>query len=160
MAAITIIPFRDDLATAFARLNQEWIERFFRLEASDLKTLHDPQGTVLAGGGQIFFALDGETPVGAVAAVHVPPNVYELAKMAVSPSHQGRGIGEMLGQAAIDYALANGAELMFLETNSVLAPAIRLYERLGFAHAQRPYPSAYERADVYMERRFGRRDLS
>lgn len=160
MAAITIIPFRDDLATAFARLNQEWIERFFRLEASDLKTLHDPQGTVLAGGGQIFFALDGETPVGAVAAVHVSPNVYELAKMAVSPSHQGRGIGEMLGQAAIDYALANGAELMFLETNSVLAPAIRLYERLGFAHAQRPYPSAYERADVYMERRFGRRDLS
>ena len=44
MAAITIIPFRDDLAAAFARLNQAWIERFFRLEPSDLKTLRDPQG--------------------------------------------------------------------------------------------------------------------
>ncbi len=156
MAAITIIPFRDDLAAAFARLNQAWIERFFRLEPSDLKTLRDPQGSVLAGGGQIFFALDGDEPVGAVAAVHVSPGVYELAKMAVSPSHQGRGIGEMLGHAAIDYALAQRAEVMFLETNSALGPAIRLYERLGFAHAPRPTPSVYERADVYMELRFDR----
>ncbi len=156
MAAITIIPFRDDLAPAFARLNQEWIERFFRMEESDLKTLQNPHGAVLAGGGQIFFALDGDTPVGAVAAVHTSAGVYELAKMAVSPSHQGRGIGEMLGHAAIDYALAQRAEMMFLETNSVLGPAIRLYERLGFAHAQRPAPSAYERSDVYMELRFDR----
>jgi GNAT superfamily N-acetyltransferase len=153
VAAITIIPFRDDLAAAFARLNQEWIERFFRMEESDRKTLNDPHGTVLAGGGQIFFALDGDTPVGAVAAVHVSPGVYELAKMAVSPSHQGRGIGEMLGHAAIDYALGKGAEMMFLDTNSALEPAIRLYERLGFAHAQRPQPSVYERSDVYMELR-------
>ncbi len=154
MASITIIPFRDDLAEAFARLNQEWIERFFRLEDKDLKTLHDPHGTVLAGGGQIFFALDGDTPIGAVAAVHVSPGVYELAKMAVSPSHQGRGIGEMLGHAAIDYALERGAEVMFLDTNSALGPAIRLYERLGFAHAQRPTATVYERSDVYMELRF------
>lgn len=156
MAAITIIPFRDDLAAAFARLNQAWIERFFRFEDKDLKTLHDPQGTILAGGGQIFFALDGDTPVGAVAAVHVSPGVYALAKMAVSPSHQGRGIGEMLGHAAMDYALEQGAEMMFLETNAVLEPAIRLYERLGFAHASRPTPSDYARSDVYMQLRFDR----
>ncbi len=154
MAPITIIPFREDLAEAFARLNQEWIERFFRLEESDLKTLRDPHGSVLAGGGQIFFALDGDTPIGAVAAVHTSPGIYELAKMAVSPSHQGRGIGEMLGHAAIDYALGKGAEVMFLDTNSALGPAIRLYERLGFTHAQRPQPSVYERSDVYMELRF------
>ena len=154
MAPITIIPFRDNLAEAFARLNKEWIERFFRLEENDLKTLHDPHGTVLNGGGQIFLALDGDTPVGAVAAVHEAPGVYELAKMAVSPSHQGRGIGEMLGHAAIDYAVAQGAEVMFLDTNSALGPAIRLYERLGFAHAQRPTPTVYERSDVYMELRF------
>lgn len=153
VAVITIIPFRDDLAAAFTRLNQEWIERFFRLEESDRKTLNDPQGAVLDGGGQIFFALDGDTPVGTVAAVHVSPGVYELAKMAVSPAHQGRGIGEMLGHAAIDYALGKGAGLICLDTNSALGSAIRLYERLGFSHAQRPQPSAYERSDVYMELR-------
>jgi len=156
VAPITIIPFRDNLAEAFARLNKGWIERFFRLEGNDLKTLHDPHGTVLNGGGQIFFAVDGDTPVGAVAAVNEAPGVYELAKMAVSPPHQGRGIGEMLGRAAIDYALAQGAEVMFLDTNSALGPAIRLYERLGFAHAQRPTPTVYERSDVYMELHFDR----
>ena len=152
--AITIIPFRDDLAQAFAQLNQEWIERFFRLEEGDLTVLRDPHGTVLDGGGQIFFALDDGVPVGAVAAVHVSPRVYELAKMAVSPSHQGQGIGEMLAHAAIDFALAKGADMMCLDTNSSLERAIRLYERLGFVHAQRPQPSAYERSNVYMELRF------
>ena len=28
--------------------------------------------------------------------------------------------------------------------------AVRLYERLGFQHAPRPHPSAYERSNVYM----------
>lgn len=44
--------------------------------------------------------------------------------------------------------------MRFLDTNSALGPAIRLYERLGFTHVQRPQPSADERSDVYMERRF------
>jgi putative acetyltransferase len=157
VAGITIIPFRDDLADAFARLNQEWIERFFRMEESDRKTLRDPHGAVLAAGGQIFFALDGDRPVGAVAAVHVSPGVFELAKMAVSPSHQGRGIGERLGRAAINFAVAQRADVMFLDTNSALGSAIRLYERLGFTHGTRPAPSVYERSDVYMELRFDHR---
>ena len=43
-----------------------------------------------------------------------------------------------------------GGEL-FLETNSILAPAITLYESVGFVHAPRPAgPAHYVRADVYM----------
>ena len=40
--------------------------------------------------------------------------------------------------------------MIFLETNSSLANAIRLYQRLGFVHAPPPRPSDYARADVYM----------
>jgi hypothetical protein len=40
---------------------------------------------------------------------------------------------------------------MFLETNSRLVGAIRLYERLGFVHRPLPPHSEYARADVYME---------
>ena len=71
--------------------------------------------------------------------------------MGVSPSHQGQGIGERLVRAAIEYARASGATMMFLDTNSALHSAIRLYERLGFVHATRPTPSVYERSNVYME---------
>jgi putative acetyltransferase len=154
MADVTIVPFSVEFNDAFAQLNREWIERIFTIEESDLKMLRDPHASILSGGGQIFFALDDGTPVGTVAAVRLPDGVFELAKMAVRPSHQGHGLGERLGRAAIHFAREQGAAMMFLETNSRLQNAIRLYERLGFAHAAFPHPSPYARADVYMELRF------
>lgn len=148
---IRIVTFTPERAFAFESLNREWIERFFRIEDSDLKVLRDPQRHILDGGGQIFFALDGDDAVGTVAAVRTAPDVFELAKMGVKPSHQGRGIGELLVRAAIEYAAATGAAKMFLDTNDTLGTAIRLYERLGFVHAPRSTPSVYERSNVYME---------
>jgi putative acetyltransferase len=46
-----------------------------------------------------------------------------------------------------------GARRLYLETNHMLTPAIRLYESMGFKHidAKRIIPSQYARADVYME---------
>lgn len=147
-----IVPFRPDLAPAFTQLNRAWIERFFALEEADWKVLVDPAAAIIAAGGQIFFALDGEMPIGTAAALRVSSDRYELAKMAVEPTHQGRGIGQLLGEAVIQFARDAGARTVFLLTNSSLAGAIRLYERLGFTHHQ-PLPSntEYSRADVYME---------
>jgi len=73
--------------------------------------------------------------------------------MAVEPSYQGAGIGRRLLQAVIEEARRAGAHRLYLETNHVLTPAIRLYESLGFKHIDpsRIIPSAYARADVYME---------
>jgi GNAT superfamily N-acetyltransferase len=148
---IGIVPFRPDLATAFAELNREWIERLFRLEEADRKVLRDPESAIIGRGGQIFFALDGATAAGTAAAIRVAPAVYELAKMAVAPAYQGRGLGERLGRAVIDWAQSAGAARLFLETNSSLKNASRLYERLGFRHVAHPAPSEYVRSDVYME---------
>ena len=148
---IAIVPFAPQYAEAFARLNLEWIERFFAVEDSDRRMLGNPQQTIIDVGGQIFVALDGETPVGVVAAIPEGEPGWDLAKMAVSPAYQGRGIGEMLGRAAVEYAWAKGARRMFLETNSRLANAVRLYERLGFRQTDPPQPSPYARSDVYME---------
>ena len=110
-----------------------------------------PEASIIATGGQIFFAMDGGRAAGTAAAIRVSPATFELGKMAVSPSHQGRGLGERLGREVIEFARVEGASLVYLETNSALANAIRLYERLGFVHATRPTPSEYARADVYME---------
>jgi GNAT superfamily N-acetyltransferase len=148
---IIIVPFRADLASAFSELNRTWIERFFKLEDSDRKVLSDPERTIVQPGGEILFALDGAVAIGTVAAIPTGNGTYELAKMAVADSHQGRGIGEQLGRALIDWAAASGAHMLHLETNRRLDSAIRLYERLGFVHAASPTPSEYARADVYME---------
>ena len=151
MTEIRVVPFRRELAPAFQQLNLDWIERLFMVEEADRKVLGDPERAIIAPGGQIFFALDGALPVGTVAMIRVSAQRYELAKMAVTVSHQGRGIGEQLGAAGIAFARTAGAEMVFLLTNSRLANAIRLYERLGFRHAPDPDPPEYVRADVYME---------
>lgn len=156
MTDIRIVGFRRELAPAFQRLNLAWIERLFVVEDADRKVLGDPERSIIAPGGQILFALDGDEAIGTVAMVRYTAARYELAKMAVEPSYQGRGIGEMLGAAAIVFARDAGAETVFLLTNSSLVGAIRLYERLGFRHAVDPDPPEYARADVYMELPIGR----
>jgi GNAT superfamily N-acetyltransferase len=156
MTDILIVPFRRELAPAFQRLNLDWIERLFVVEEADRKVLADPERAIIAPGGQIFFALEEGVPIGTVAMIRYSPARYELAKMAVASSHQRRGIGEKLGAAGIAFARDAGAQTVFLLTNSRLAGAIRLYERLGFRHAPDPEPPEYARADVYMELPIGR----
>jgi putative acetyltransferase len=151
LSAITVIPFRPEHAADFRRLNLDWIERLFKVEAPDLKVLDDPERAVIEPGGMIFFALEGGTVVGTVAMIRCEGGRCELAKMGVAATHQRRGIGEMLGRAGTAWAREHGFRRAFLETNSKLGNAIRLYERLGFRHAPWPHPSDYARGDVYME---------
>ena len=151
MSGIAIVPFRPQYSADFRRLNLEWIERLFKVEAPDLKVLDNPGQAIIAPGGMIYFALDGEAVVGTAAMIRVAPDRCELAKMGVAAMHQRRGIGELLGQACTAWAREQGVHAVFLETNSRLGNAIRLYERLGFRHAPWPNPSDYARGDVYME---------
>jgi len=140
--------WRDD----FARLNIDWLQRYFVVEAVDSEVLHDPETHILGRGGRILFAIDSrERAIGTVALKHEGEGVYELTKMAVEPDHQGTGIGRALMMAALSaYRDAGGKEL-FLESSSKLAPALKLYESVGFEHRPAPRPgSHYRRADVYM----------
>ena len=83
--------WRDD----FARLNIDWLERFFVVEAVDREVLHDPETHILQSGGRILFAIDAkDRAIGTVALKHEGGGVYELTKMAVEPGHQGAGIGQ------------------------------------------------------------------
>lgn len=151
MSGVSVVPFRRELSAAFRRLNLEWIERLFKVEGPDLKVLDDPESAIIAPGGMIFFAVDGDAVVGTIAMIRGNDGRCELAKMAVATTHQRRGIGELLGKAGTAWARQQGFRRAFLETNSRLDNAIRLYERLGFRHAPWPHPSDYARGDVYME---------
>ena len=139
-------------AVAFRVLNEQWINEYFRLEEADRRALGDPEHYILANGGEIVFAIEPSTDIvlGTCAVVHHSKKVCELAKMAVSPEARGRGIGEMVGSAAIDIARKSGYEEMYLETNDVLKPALGLYLKLGFEQRSFPFESDYQRANVYM----------
>jgi GNAT superfamily N-acetyltransferase len=150
VSAIAIVPFQAGLATDFVRLNREWIERYFVLEAPDLAVFEDPHAAIVAPGGQIFFAVEGDSVLGTCAVLKLATGKMELAKMAVAPAAQGRGIGRLLGEAAIAFAKAAGATRLVLVSNSRLTPALTLYQRLGFHDAPLPDAYRYTRGDVYM----------
>ncbi len=92
--------------------------------------------------------LNGEA-VGACAIIKMENDTFELAKMAVSPKAKGRGIGWLLGNAAISKAQAAGAKQLYLESNTVLQPAINLYYKLGFTQIT-GIVSPYERCNIQM----------
>lgn len=150
MAAVEILDYRPRLQPDFERLNVEWLERYFHVEPLDRQVLGDPDSHVIKGGGAILFArLDGDI-VGTVALKHAGDRVFELTKMAVTQSAQGRGVGKALLDAAIARFRSLDGVAMYLESHSSLEVALGLYERAGFVHEPRPAPSPYARADVYM----------
>lgn len=147
---VEIVDYQDEYKEAFKKLNEEWITTWFKMEATDHKYLDHPQENILDKGGQIFFALyKGET-AGTCALVKMNDNTFELSKMAVSPDAKGKGIGWLLGNAAVERARKAGAKRLYLESNTILKPAISLYQKLGFKKITGS-PSPYERANIQME---------
>jgi ribosomal protein S18 acetylase RimI-like enzyme len=151
-SAIDIVTYRAELQPHFERLNRIWLEEHALLEPVDLEYLQDPEGHILAGGGEVFFAAQGDVIVGTCAAIHVAPGVWELAKLAVAPEARGHGLGRRLCHVVLDYARAAGAGQIVLTSHTALVEAIRLYESLGFQHEELPADVRYESANVFMRR--------
>jgi len=155
---VSIREFQSGDEGSFRALNEEWITRYFRIETKEKEILADPKGTILDRGGKIFFAIADGRCVGCCALRRINKAEYEVAKMAVMPAFQGIGIGRRLLLAVLEAGRKIGARRLYLETNHILTPAIRLYESVGFKHIPplRVTPSDYARADVYMELFFDR----
>lgn len=149
--AIKIVPYQPKYSAAFRDINVEWIEQYFTMEAADFAALDHPQAYVLDKGGFIFVALFEGEAVGVVAMLKMPNETYELAKMGVSPQAQGMGVGFLLGQAVIAKAKALEAKRLYLESNTILQPAIKLYYKLGFSRLANTIPSPYARSNIQME---------
>jgi len=147
-----VVTYREEWREVFERLNREWIEMWFTLEEADLETFRDPVGKILAPGGQIFFVVEGAEVLGTCAVLQLTAEVHEIAKMAVSPSARGRGYGDLLIDAALDFSRAAGAQRVIIVSNTRLGPAIRLYQKHGFVRVPLEADQRYVRADIKLER--------
>ncbi|PTR01066.1 MarR family transcriptional regulator with acetyltransferase activity [Mucilaginibacter yixingensis] len=148
---VEIIDYRPEYKADFASLNEEWISRYFKIEEADRKALHHPQENIIDKGGYIFMAMYDNKIAGTCALVKIDDTEYdyELAKMAVAPWAQGKSIGYLLGKAALDKAKASGAKGVYLESNTILKPAISLYHKLGFEKIV-GHQTPYERCNIQM----------
>ena len=93
-----ILENKKELLQDFIRLNEEWISTYFEIEDIDKKLAANTQ-KIIDDGGYIFSLLLDEEVVGVCALFNNGNGIYELARMAVSPEHQGKGYGERLMQA-------------------------------------------------------------
>ncbi|MNS92129.1 Acetyltransferase (GNAT) family protein [compost metagenome] len=149
--AAQIVSYQSEHQLAFRSLNEEWISTYFEMEEADYRALDNPQEYILDQGGAILVALYNHEPLGVCALIKMNDGDYdfEMAKMAVSPKAQGKNLGFLLGQAVVNKAKELGAASIYLESNTILKPAINLYHKLGFRKiAGRATP--YKRCNIQM----------
>ena len=151
MDAIEIVNYEPAYKDVFRDLNVEWISTYFKMEASDYKALDNADSYILQNGGHILVALLNKEPVGVCALIKMddPTYDFELAKMAVAPKAQGKRIGWLIGEAIKDKARSMGAKTLYLESNTILTPAISLYRKLGFIEVFGRH-TPYERCNIQM----------
>ncbi len=81
-----------------------------------------------------FLATIGNADVGIAAGAPFlkRDGAAGLFGMWVAPSARGRGVGDRLVDAVVDWARATGYARVVLDVGDTNAPAIRLYESKGF----------------------------
>ncbi|KAF2079833.1 bifunctional helix-turn-helix transcriptional regulator/GNAT family N-acetyltransferase [Flavobacterium sharifuzzamanii] len=149
---VKIAEYKAEYQEAFRTLNVEWISTYFEMEEADYKALDNPEDYILKKGGKILVALYENEPVGVCALIKMNNSEYdfEMAKMAVSPKAQGKSIGWLLGKAIAEKAKELGAKKIYLESNTILKPAINLYYKLGFEKVF-GLETPYKRCNIQME---------
>ena len=147
---IEIVPYRPKYKKPFKDLNVAWIEKHWEMENSDYKALEKPTENIINKGGYIAIALHQHRAVGTCALMKMSNGSFELAKMAVADEVKGMGIGFLLGQHVIAKAKELEAGTVYLESNTLLSPAINLYRKLGFQRVS-GNDSPYNRCNIQME---------
>jgi len=135
----------------FVRLNEAWITHYFKLEDAD-RALAARPSHVIDDGGFIFTLKVDDEVVGACALFNDGDGVFQLARMAVSPPHQGQGYGQLLMQAALEQLQSIRASRVFLLTNKKLLAAISIYKKYGFVIISEEQHPVYARSDLVMEK--------
>jgi putative acetyltransferase len=133
---VEIIEYADLYQSDFRRINMEWLDKFSLKEDLDVIMLNSPREKIIAPGGVIFLARAGNEIIGSAALINEHDGVYELAKMAVVPAWQGKGVSNLLMEKCVEQAKVFGAVRIVLFSHSSLDKAIGLYKKYGFEHVE------------------------
>jgi len=134
----------------FIKLNEEWISRYFSIEETDRKLAANPY-KIIENNGYIFSLVEKNKVIGVCALFNENNGVFELARMAVSPAHQGKGLGKALIEICLSKAREIKAKKIYLVSNTKLQSAIELYKKYGFVTIQTGQHPVYSRANIVME---------
>jgi putative acetyltransferase len=118
-----------DALRLIAALNAELTATFPEPGATHFSLVSEQ---VSVGDGAFMVAYLNDVAVGCGAVRRLDQTTAELKRMFVEPSLRGRGIGRVLVDALEQEGRLLGVTKIVLETGTRLAPAIRLYEAMGY----------------------------
>lgn len=88
---------------------------------------------------------------GGIAPFDKAAGVCELRKLFLLPESRGLGIGRRLLSQCLDFAVHAGYSHCYLDSLRSMDAAIKLYERFGFQHLDRPMAGTpHNGCDVWM----------
>jgi putative acetyltransferase len=88
-----------------------------------------------------YVAILGDEIVGGAGiypSAGLPENTCELVKMYLIPHSRGAGLGKLLIEKCIDFAICNGYASIYIETMPELKKAMNIYEKFGFYYLKAP----------------------
>lgn len=151
---VVIVEYTPQHHAAFRDLNLAWIEEYFAVESADREQLSDPESSLLADGGVILIAQQGDRTVGVGALRYEAPGCFEVTKMAVDKNLRAAGVGRKVLVALLARARQLAADEVFLICNTSLTPAIGLYKSVGFVEIPLRGSKQYERGNIAFGLRF------
>jgi len=150
MDQIEIVPYSSEFSSFFKSINQAWVEELFSIEPFDQAQFDSPEDKIVKPGGTIIFAKLGDQIVGTVGLHKISDLEFELIKMGVISSVQGKGVGMKLAHAILEKAREMGGKKVVLYSHSKLVAALKIYKKLGFKEAELE-EGKYCRCDIKME---------
>jgi GNAT superfamily N-acetyltransferase len=126
---LAIVPFEPEHAEGFRSLVADTLREFgFEPDPEIDPDLVDPAAAYAA----LWVAVAGGEVVGSVALRDLGGHALELKRMYLRSSQRGQGLGKQLLATALDWARANGAQVIKLDTSERMETAQRLYVANGF----------------------------
>jgi len=145
------IPKLDDQDKILALIEKILKEYDLSISPSETdKDLSDIHHYYFKNNGLFEILEENGALIGTYGLYAISKAVCELRKMYLLPSHQGKGLGKLIMDRAIQKAKELGYKTMILETNQKLDKAVGLYKKYGFIEYQPDHLS--DRCDIAMKK--------
>ena len=135
----------------FIQFNTDWIkDNFGYLEKETFDTFNHIEES-LEKGAMIYFAVDnGNVLATCTAKTLEADGIWELCKPCSNKLLPHKGSGSAVFEAAMNWAIRNGAKKLFILSNNKLKAALYIYKKYGF-HKVKLEDYEYVRGDIAFE---------
>ncbi|WP_285017221.1 GNAT family N-acetyltransferase [Lactococcus garvieae] len=126
-----IVQYQKKYEKDFKKMSLNWIEKHFKVEPEDIRTLENIEN-LINNGAMVLFVVEIEIVLSTCMIRPIMEGTWEIGKLATNDLYLGKGAGAKVFEACINYAKEHGANKIVLYSHTSLKPAISIYEKFNF----------------------------